>query len=439
MVKIAFIGAGSWAFTRNLARDILTFPLLRRSTLALMDINAERLEYARQAVRRIVDAGHYPAQVETTMDRAEALRGADAVICTVLASGIDVWRREVEIQMQYGVDINNGDTRGPSGIFRALRAIPLMLDICRDIERYCPEAYLLNYTNPMAMLCRAMRRETSVRVTGLCHSVQGTAKMLARWIGASMDEIVYTCAGINHQAWYIKYEWQGRDAYPLIRRTIMENPAIYEEEIVRNEMFLHLDYYVTESSGHNSEYNPWFRKRPDLVEKYCDQGTSWNPGQHAFNVNRYEEMGRTWREEFTKDNAVKLERGEEYAAYIINALLGGEPFEFNGNVPNTGLVTNLPAGACVEVPVFASRKGLSPVFVGALPPQCALLTGLNAGIEEMAVEAALTGNPRLVFQAIAHDPLTAAVLSLAEIKEMVNAIFCQNRDYLSTFKHFEVD
>jgi len=439
MAKIAFVGAGSWVFTRNLARDILTFPLLRCSTLTLMDINAERLEYARQAVQRIVDAGHYPTQVETTMDRAEALRGADAVICTVLVGGIDVWRREVELQMQYGVDINNGDTRGPSGIFRALRTIPLMLDICRDIERHCPEAYLLNYTNPMAMLCGAMQRETSVRVTGLCHSVQGTAKMLARWIGAPMDEITYTCAGINHQAWYIKYEWQGRDAYPLIRRAIKENPAIYEEEIVRNEMFLHLDYYVTESSGHNSEYNPWFRKRPDLVEKYCNRGTSWNPGVHMFNVRRYEEMGRTWREEFAKDSAITLERGEEYAACIINALLGGEPFEFNGNVPNTGLVTNLPAGVCVEVPVFASRKGLSPVFVGALPPQCALLTGLNASIEEMAVEAALTGNPRLVFQAIAHDPLTAAVLSLAEIEEMVNAMFQINRDCLPTFKHFEVD
>jgi len=438
LAKIAFIGAGSWEFTRNLARDILTFPSLQDSTLALMDIDAERLEYARQAVQRIVDAGGYPAKVVAIMDRVEALRNADAVICTVLAGGVNVWRYDIEIPARFGVDINVGDTRGPAGIFRALRTIPLMLEICRDIERHCPQAYLLNYTNPMAMLCRAMQRATAVKVTGLCHSVQHTAEMLARWISAPMHEITYTCAGLNHLAWYIRYEWRGCDAYPLIRRAIVENPAIYNEEIVRNEIFLHLDYYVTESSGHNSEYNPWFRKRPDLVEKYCNQGTSWNPGKHAFILHRYEQRERTWREEFAKDKTISLERGNEYAAHIINALLGGEPFEFNGNVPNTGLVTNLPAGACVEVPVLANRRGFNSVYVGALPPQCAALTSLNANIEEMAVEAALTGDPRLAFQAIAHDPLTAAVLSLAEIGEMVNAMFQQNREHLPQFKHFSV-
>jgi len=442
MAKIAFIGAGSLGFTRELARDILTFPLLQDSTLALMDIDAERLDFARRTVQCIVEKGRYPARVEATMDRGEALENADVVLCTILAGGVDVWRHDIEIPKRFGVDLNVGDTRGPGGIFRALRTIPVMLAICRDIEQYCPHAYLLNYTNPMAMLCRAMQRETSVRVTGLCHGVQGTAAMLARWIGAPMNEVTYTCAGINHQAWFLKYEWQGKDAYPLIRQAVLEDPAIYSEEIVRNEIFLHLDYYPSETSGHNSEYNPWFRKRPDLIEKYCKHGTGWNPGEHAYILGEYEHAELTWRDAVKKwfaDGApISLQRGEEYAACVINALLGGEVYGFNGNVPNTGLITNLPAGACVEGPVFASRKGFSPVFAGALPPQCAALTGLNAAIEEMAVEAALTGNPRLVFQAIANDPLTAAVLSLAEIEEMVRAMLRQNQDYLPQFGHLEI-
>ncbi|MCD6290448.1 MAG: alpha-galactosidase [Anaerolineae bacterium] len=442
MTKIAFIGAGSLVFTRNLARDILTFPLLKDATLTLMDIDAERLDFAKKSVQRIVDAGNYPAKVEATMDRVEALKGADIVLVTILVGSTDVWRYDIEIPEKYGVDINIGDTRGPSGIFRALRTIPVMLDIARDVERYCPDAYMLNYTNPMAMLSRAIMRETNVRYVGLCHSVQGTAEMLARWIGAPMEEITYTCAGINHMAWFLKFEWNGKDAYPLIRKAITENPEIYNEEIVRNEMFLHLDYYVTESSGHNSEYNWWFRKRPDLIEKYCTHGTGWNPGEHAYVLKRYREREERWRKEaqewFSSDKPISLERGHEYAAYIINALMGGEPFEFNGNVTNTNLVTNLPQNACVEVPVWASRKGFEPVYVGALPPQCAMLTNLSSQIEELAVEGALTGNPRLIFQAIAYDPLTAAVLSLAEIKQMVNEMFQQNRNYLPQFKHFEV-
>ena len=189
MTKIAFIGAGSLGFTRGLVRDVLTFPLLEDATLALMDIDAERLDFAHRSVQRIVDMGNYPARVEPTMDRVEALKDADFVLCTILAGGTDVWRHDIEIPKKYGVDINIGDTRGPSGIFRALRTIPVMIGIVRDMERYCPDATLLNYTNPMAMLCRAMQRESFIRLTGLCHSVQGTAMMLARWIGAPMEEI----------------------------------------------------------------------------------------------------------------------------------------------------------------------------------------------------------------------------------------------------------
>jgi alpha-galactosidase len=442
MIKIAFIGAGSLEFTRSLVRDILTFPLLQDATICLMDINPERLDWSRQMVERIIQMGKYPARVEATGDRAEALKNAKVVIVTILAGGTDVWRHDIEIPKKYGVDTCVGDTRGPSGIFRALRTIPVMVSIVMDMERYCPDGIMLNYTNPMSMLCRAMQRSTHIPVTGLCHSVQGTAMMLAEWIGAPYQEITYTCAGINHQAWYLKFKWNGKDAYPLIRKAVTGRPEIYNEEIVRNEMFLNLDYYVTESSGHNSEYNWWFRKRPDLIEKYCTHGTGWNPGEYAYILNEYLMTEQTWRDDVKKwlasEKPIELARESEYAAYIVNALQGGEIFSFNGNVPNTRLITNLPEGACVEVPVFVDKGGFHPVHVGALPPQCVTLTHTNVMIEEMAVEAALGGDPRLVFQAIAHDPLTAAVLSLAEIKTMVNEMFAQNRPHLPQFKHFEV-
>lgn len=437
--KIAFIGAGSLGFTANLVRDILTFPLLQDADIALMDINPERLEFAHQAVTRLIRTSGHPARVSATLDRIEALQGADVVLTTILAGSTEVWRHDIEIPKKYGVDINVGDTRGPSGIFRFLRTLPPMQEIVRDMEKVCPNAVLLNYTNPMAMLCGALQRLTHIPVTGLCHSVQGTAAMLARWIGAPDEAITYTCAGINHMAWYLDYQWNGQDAYPLIHKAVTERPEVYNEEIVRNEMYLHLGYYVTESSGHNSEYNPWFRKRPDLIDKYCTHGTGWNPGEYAYILKEYQQRENTWKEEVKEYLTAELtpkdmQRGTEYAAHIINALRGGELFKFNGNVPNTGLITNLPQGACVEVPVLVDKAGFHPIHVGALPPQCALLTGLSSGIEELAIQAALTGDPQVVFYAIAHDPLTSAVLSLAEIRQMTNELFAQHKDYLPQFK-----
>jgi alpha-galactosidase len=443
MTKITFIGAGSLGFTEDLVRDILTFPLLEDATLSLMDINHERLEFARTAVTKVITAGKYPARVVATLDRAEALKDADVVLTTILAGSTEIWRYDIEIPKKYGVDTNVGDTRGPSGIFRFLRTLPPMMDIVRDMEKYCPNAVLLNYTNPMAMLCAALQRQTHIPVTGLCHSVQGTAMMLAGWIGAPYEEITYTCAGINHQAWYLDFRWNGKDAYPLLHQAVTERPEVYNEEIVRNEMYLALGYYVTESSGHNSEYNWWFRKRPDLIEKYCLHGTGWNPGEYAYILKEYQNNEATWKEQVKTRlasplTADDLQRGQEYAAYIINALKGGEMFKFNGNVPNTDLVTNLPNGACVEVPVVVDRAGIHPIHVGALPPECALLTQLSSGIEELAIQGALTGDPVAIYRAIAHDPLTASVLSLAEIRQMVNELFTQHKDYLPMFKHTRV-
>ncbi|MFU0799376.1 MAG: alpha-galactosidase [Xylanivirga thermophila] len=438
MKKIAFIGAGSFGFTRNLVRDILSYPAFADCTIALMDIDPERLDYSRQAVEKIIKAGAYGANVIATTNRAEVLDGADGVIITILQGGVQVWRHDIEIPKKYGVDINVGDTRGPAGIFRALRTIPVMLDICRDIERYCPNATVLNYTNPMAMLCRAMQGETDVKVTGLCHSVQGTAEMLAGWIGASMDDITYLCAGINHQAWYLDFKWKGKDAYPYIKKAIMSDKNIYNQEQVRNEMFFNLDYYVTESSGHNSEYNPWFRKRQDLIEEYCTSGTGWNPGEYAYILKEYLKREHTWKvdiEEWLEKNDIDLNRGKEYAAGILNAIIGdGTLFKFNGNVRNFGLIDNLPYGCCVEVPVLASKRGFDPIYVGALPRHLAALTGVNAQCEELAVEGAMEGNKKKIFHAICMDPLTSAVLSLNEIREMVDEMFAANKEWLPQFK-----
>lgn len=438
MKKITFIGAGSFGFTRGLVRDILTFPALADSEICLMDIDEERLAFIKKEVERIIAAGNYPAKLTVTTDRVKALKDANGVLCTILQGGAEVFRTDIEIPKKYGVDINVGDTRGPAGIFRALRTIPVMLDICKDIERYCPDAIFLNYTNPMAMLCRAMQGQSKITVTGLCHSVQGTAGMIARWIGAPKEEITYLCAGINHQAWYLDYKWNGKDAYPLIREA-MNKPEIYNEEQVRNEMFIHLGYYVTESSGHNSEYNAWFRKRPDLIEKYCIHSTGWNPGEYAYILNEYLEVAETWRDKIKEqiEKPIKLERGQEYAASIFNATIGdGDLFEFNGNVRNFGLIDNLPEGCCVEAPVLASKRGLDPVHVGPLPAQLALMNNISAGCEELAVEGAIAGDPTMIYHACAFDPLTSAVLSLAEIKDMVNEMFEANKQYLPHFKHF---
>ncbi len=443
MAKITFIGAGSFGFTSELVRDLLTFPLLEGATIALMDIDPERLTWAKKRVEKLIVAGNRPARVETTLDRAEALKGADVVLTTILSGNTEVWRHDIEIPKKYGVDINVGDTRGPSGIFRFLRTINPMLDIVHDMEKYCPKAVLLNYTNPMAMLCAALQRQTSITVTGLCHSVQGTAAMLAGWIGAPIDEIDYVCAGINHQAWYLEYKWNGKDAYPLIHDAITSKSEIYNQEIVRNEMYLALGKYVTESSGHNSEYNWWFRKRSDLIEKYCIHGTGWNPGEYAYILKEYQKQETNWKDQVKEQldrtlTEIDLVRGKEYAAYIINALMGGEIFKFNGNVPNTNLITNLPQGACVEVPVAVDRGGIHPIHVGALPAECALVTQLNSGIEEMAIEGSIAGDPTMIYRAICHDPLTASVLSLAEIKQMTNELFAQHRAYLPQFENHKV-
>lgn len=438
MPKIAFVGAGSLGFTRTLVTDMMSYEDLAGSTISLIDIDEERLGYAKRAVEKIMEVGKYPAKVEATADRAEGLKDADIIIITILVHGVGGFRPEIEIPMKYGVDFNVGDSYGTAAVFRSLRTMPAMLEIARDVEKYAPNAFILNYTNPMTMLCRALFRETSVQLVGLCHSVQGLARRLAKWIDVPGEEVVWEAAGINHQAWLLRFEWNGENLYPRLRE-VVDKPEIWEQDIVRNEMFKALGYYVTESSGHNSEYNWWFRKRPDLIEKYCTHGTDWNPGVHGHILGEYAEAAGAWKQRL-QDYAegrveIELGRSDEYASKIVRGLLFDETFKFNGNIPNTDLITNLPDQCVVEVPVIADRTGFKGVHVGDLPPQLVALNHVTTMVSELTVEAALTGDPVAAYHACCYDPLAASKLSLAEIKEMVDELFEVQAPLLPQFKH----
>ena len=437
MKKFAFIGAGSLQFTSSCVRDLLTFPAFRQCEFWLMDINADNLKNIEKVVKRIVEEMDCPdCKVVPTMSRKEALMGADGVLCTVFNGDVDIWRYEIEIPKKYGININIGDTRSVSGIFRALRNIPLMLDICSDIEKYCPGAVFLNYTNPMSMLCGAMQKHSGVQVTGLCHSVQHTIQMLSEWLNVPIDEVNYKCMGVNHQAFYTELSHKGEDLYPKLRK-LLENEEYYNKEIVRNEMFLKLGYYVTESSGHNSEYNQWFRKRPDLIEKYCTHGTNWNPGVYAYSLNRRIERKANTQKQYDEWMAKEFDKkkSNEYAANIFNARIGdGKPFVFNGNVINHGSIPNLPDDACVEVPVVADRMGFKTTIAGPLPAHLAILVNTTARLESLAVEAAIKKSKEMVYQAVYMDPLSSAVCSMDEIKSMCDELFEINKDYLGDYK-----
>lgn len=434
-MKITFIGAGSVQFTTAVVKDITTFPALDKAQICLMDINEYRLSEITKCVERIKAEMGSGIEIAATTSREEALEGADAVVVTVFNGDIDIWRHEIEVPMKYGVNTNIGDTRSVSGIFRALRNIPLMLDICADVQRICPKAFVLNYTNPMAMLCKAMQTYTDVDVTGLCHSVQNTSEMLAVWAGAAPDEIDYTCVGINHLAFFTELKAGGADLYPVLRKKIEES-EYFNKEKVRNEIFRTFGYYVTESSGHNSEYTPWFRKRPDLILRYCsEEGSNWNPGEYAYSLKlrqdpmRFENMVRDFMAK-----PLEKKRGKEYAANIINARIGdGTPFPFNANLLNNGSVKNLPYDACVEIPVIATKDGYERRFEGSLPSSVAPFVSFVASIENLTVEAWEKKSKQLVYQTVSLDPLCSAVLSLQEIRDMCDELFVLNKDYLGDF------
>ena len=442
MPKIALIGAGSVVFTRNLINDILSFPALQDSTISLMDIDPDRLELARDLVQAMISRRGLPAQVTATQDRAEAVRGANYVIVTIQAGGLEAFAHDIEIPATYGVGQCVGDTLGPGGIFRGLRTIPILLDLCREMDDLCPpEALLLNYSNPMAINCWAIASTGRPHV-GLCHSVQGTSRMLAKWIDLPYSEVTYRVAGINHQAWFLELRHRGVDVYPRLRERIVENDAIGQEP-VRVEFMRQFGYFVTESSGHASEYAPYFRKSARMIQELRTRFTSSHDEWFDWGLTGgYLKECRRRLPTFLDDARAQAAgekplpegRSDEYGAGIINAMETNEPFAFNGNVPNTGLITNIPQGCCVEVPCLVTGVGVQPTRVGALPPQLAALNRTNINVQELAALGGVQGDREAVVHAVMLDPLTAAVCTLEDIRRMTTDLFAAEEAWLPQFR-----
>lgn len=438
--KIAIIGAGGFVFPLRLIGDILSFEALGSARLALMDIDADRVARVAEAARDLAAHHDLGATIDSTTDRRQAIEGADVVIITFQVGGIESYRHDVEIPRKYGIDQPVGDTVGPGGVFRFLRSIDAYDGIAADIHELAPGATVINYANPMAMATGYLTAK-GLRAVGLCHSVQGTTRMLARTLQVPYDEVDYLCAGINHQAWILRFKHRDEDLYPRLREVmgklhqrgrgagallsddgdhsgVAEGANNYEggNEQVRTALMQAFGYFQTESSHHASEYVPYFRKSPELVDEYIPE--RWDYFQIC---SAHDEQGDI----AAQLDALKAELtpSVEYGAQIVNSLRTGVPSVVYGNVANTGLIPNLPDGACVEVPCLVDRNGVQPTAVGQLPPQLAALNQTNINVQSLAVTAALTGNRDHIFHAVALDPLTAAQATLDEARAMTEELF----------------
>ena len=432
MAKIAIIGAGSIIFCKTLLNDLFATPALAGSTYSLMDLTMWKLESMRTYAQQIIDKNKLDATVNITTERREALKDADYVILMFQIGGLEAYRHDYEIPMRYGVDQCIGDSLGPGGVFRCLRSAPVLMDIGKDVEELCPGAYILNYVNPMGAVCTVAGRATSLNMVGLCHGVQTTLDLIAGYTDVDKDEIDYLCAGINHMGWFLKLEKGGKDLYPMLRAN-MEKPEYYKNEKVRGEVMRHCGYFMTESTGHLSEYLPWFRKNQAALDRYCDEPDFGGA------TGAYYKYSVMVAEKFENTDVLSIESGEleprskEYCSHIIEAIETGVPFRFNGNVKNDGFITNLPCDATVEVPVYADKEGLHPFTVGDLPIQLAILNQSNLSVQSLAAEAAILGDPELAFWAVAMDPLTSAVLTLKETRDMVYEMLEAEAQWLPQF------
>jgi alpha-galactosidase len=432
MAKVAIIGAGSIVFCKTLILDILATNGLEATEFALMAPSTRRTPQVESFVNRVIEANGLPAKVWVTTDRREAVRDADYVITTFQVGGLDGFRSDYEVPLRYGVDQCIGDTLGPGGIFRALRSIPVMLDLAHDMEELCPNATILQYVNPMAMVCWALGT-TSIKFVGLCHGVQTTLDLISGYVDVPKEEIDFLCAGINHMGWFLKLSHEGRDLYPLLRERF-ELPEYYVNEKVRGEAFRHFGYFMTESTGHLAEYLPYFRKNRKALDLYCDE-----PGFGGESGAYYRwcaSVGDKYNEQdiLAGESTALPPRSIEYGSYVIEALETGRTFKLNGNVINGGMITNLPADCCAEGPIYVDRTGLHKTVVGNLPPQCAALNMTNINVQRLAVEAALTGDPEHIVHACALDPLTSAVLTLREIREMATEMLEDQKQWLPQFE-----
>lgn len=428
ITKVAFLGAGSFGFGRRLVSDLLSFPELTDSTVHLVDPDAERLAFVEAVVRRMVNEAQLPTRVEASTERTAALHGADYVIVSIrVGSRFQPEALDVQIPLEVGgLRQTVSDTVGIGGIMKGLRTIPAMLDIARDMERCCPHALMLNYTNPMAMITWAIHATTSVRAVGLCHSVQHTSEQLARYVGVDYATLRYRVAGINHMAWFLELSQGNEDLYPRLR-ACLDQSEIVAKDPVRFEILRHFGYFVTESSTHMAEYVPYFLRHPEEIERLNIRTRSAE--NFAQQQSRREQaMAQVQRDMETA--SVETVRSNEYAARIIHAIETDTPCCIYGNVRNTGLITNLPDGCCAEVPCLVNRAGLQPCYVGDLPPQCAALCQTNVTMQGLTVRAILERNREHVYHAAMLDPNTSAQLPLPKIRETMDRLIEAQRDLM---------
>jgi alpha-galactosidase len=432
--KIAMIGAGSVVFTKTLLSDMMATPCLRDSEWALMDLAAPKLRRMEAFAKRMLRENGLPGRVTATLDRREAIKGADFVIVMIQVGGLEAFGLDYKIPLKYGVDQCIGDSLGPGGVFRGLRTVPVLVEIARDMEEVArPGAIMLQYANPMAANALALGRATRVPFVGLCHGVQTTLDLIAGYVGVPKEEITYTCGGINHMDWFLTLEHKGKDLYPKLRE-VFERPEYYRNEKVRGEVFRQFGYFMTESTGHLSEYVPWFRKSKKALALYCDE-PSFGGESGAYYKYTKALAAKYARHDPLEFESARIEsRSVEYCSYIMEAVVTGRPFRFMGNVRNDGYITNLPDGCCVEVPTFADATGLHPTRLGALPPQLAACCMTNVGVQTLAAEAGLEGDTEHIVHALALDPLTSAVLTLREIREMASEMLEAERRWLPQFK-----
>jgi len=432
MPKVTFVGAGSAVFARQLITDILAIDGLDDGVFALVDIDATRLDLAKRIAERLVELKGKRWKVEASTDRLDVLEGTDYLINSIEVAGLKNVRFDYDIPMRYGVDQCIGDTIGPGGIFKALRTGPAWLDIVADVQRIAPKAVILNYTNPMSILTLAALRTVDLPVVGLCHSVQGTSRQLANYLGIDYREMTWVCAGINHNAWFTKLERNGQDLYPHLRERARD-PEIYEQDPVRFEVMLHLGAFVTESSGHFSEYVPYFRKRPDLIKRYTRAGYLGESGFYANNWPRWRRENDELIEAMLRgEKPIPLERSFEYGADIIEAVACGRQASIHGNVRNSSSIENLPDG-CVEVDCKVDRGGIQAQHFGSLPEQLAALNRSHMAVHELVVEALIERDKQKAKYALMLDPLTAAVCSPDEIDRLFEEMWSAERESLTAF------
>ena len=439
MAKIVLIGAGSHFFARNIITDVLSYPALQDSTITLVGhVHKEPVDLVSAFANKMVHEQGLNTKIESTMNRREALQGADYVLAAIKAGGATATQRDREITLKYGVNESAGDTLGPLGVFFGLRNVPVIVDICRDMAELCPQALFINYTNPLAIIGWAVSDYTTIKNVGICNGVQGTAGDLAKYLGIPKDELDYWVGGINHMAWFLELKHHGKDMYPLLKEKF-KDPAVYSgpeahvfgADIVRADVFKAFGYYCTETSPHLSEYLPYFRRKPEHIEQFKLQMIERNMVER--------EKMRTANEESLRKlveakEPLPIGRKNDYGVAIINAMESGLPTRVTGNVKNTGLITNLPAGCCVEVPCLADKEGLHPCFVGDLPPQLAGLNRTNINVQEMAVQGIAEKDKTKIFQSILLDPLTAAVLTIDETRKMVEEMLKANAEFVKGWK-----